>query len=115
MTPKEIKDREVYMLFGGLVNALVDVIEEDVLSSAFCKMQIKFKSKNLLEELKRFENKLFPVGDHGEASTQYMEAGLLMVKFFKIGLLMNELGDIKAQGLQTQLNILFKSYGIEFE
>jgi hypothetical protein len=36
-----------------------------------------------------------------------------MKEFFKIGLKLQELDSIKAEGFDTQLNILLKTYGIE--
>lgn len=107
-------EKEIFLTYAGLTNALVDTIEADVLNSAFCKQQVKFKSKNLLEELKKVETKLFPQGeDFGEASSQYIDAGSLMLKLFRIGIKMNELTDIQQQALNTQLNILMRNYGID--
>lgn len=107
-------EKEIFLTYAGLTNALVDTIEEDVLKSAFCKQQVKFKSKNLLEELKKVEIKLFPQGeDFGEASSQYIDAGSLMLKLFRIGIKMNDLTEIQQQALNTQLNILLRSYGID--
>lgn len=107
-------EKEVFLTFAGLTNALIDTIELDVIKSSFCKQQIKFKSKNLMEELKKVEDKLFPMNeDFGEASTQYIDAGSLMLKLYRVGLKMTELTEVQQQGLSTQLNILMKNYGIE--
>lgn len=36
-----------------------------------------------------------------------------MLKFFKLGIKMSEMDEIKHQGLNTQLNLLLKSYGVD--
>lgn len=107
-------EKEIFLTFAGLTNALVDTIETDVISSSFCRHNLKFKAKNMLDELKKVEERLFPEGeDFGEASSQYIDAGGLMLKLFKIGIKMNDLTEIKQHGLTTQLNILLRNYGIE--
>lgn len=107
-------EKETFLTFAGLTNALVDTIELDVIKASFCKQNIKFLTKNLLKELQKVEEKLFPNGeDFGDASTQYIDAGGLMLKLFRIGIKMNELNEIQQQGLSTQLNILMKNYGID--
>jgi hypothetical protein len=111
---KNLNDKTM-VTYVGLINALIDIMENDFSKSVFNKQQIKFKTQNLLSEFKKIEDKLFPPGDHGEASTQYIDAGTIMLKFFKLGMEMTELDNHKQEGLNTQLNILFKNYGIKFE
>jgi len=107
-------EKEVFLTFAGLTNALIDTIELDVIKSSFCKHNLKFKAKNMLDELKKVEERLFPQGeDFGEASSQYIDSGSLMLKLFRIGIKMNDLTETQQQGLSTQLNILMKNYGIE--
>lgn len=105
-------DDKTMVTYVGLINALIDVIENDFSKSIFNKQSIKFKTNNLLAEFKKIESDLFPPGDHGEASTQYIDAGTIMLKFFKIGLEMASMDQVKSEGLQTQINILLKNYGI---
>lgn len=108
-------DDKTMVTYVGLINALIDVMENDFSKSIFNKQQLKFKTNNLLQEFKKIEEQLFPPGDHGEASTQYIDAGTIMLKFFKLGLEMSNMDDIKHHGLNTQLNILLKNYGINID
>lgn len=108
-------DDKTMVTYVGLINALIDVMENDFSKSIFNKQQLKFKTNNLLQEFKKIEEQLFPPGDHGEASTQYIDAGTIMLKFFKLGLEMSNMDDIKHQVLNTQLNILLKNYGINID
>lgn len=108
-------DDKTMVTYVGLINALIDVMENDFSKSIFNKQQLKFKTNNLLQEFKKIEEQLFPPGDHGEASTQYIDAGTIMLKFFKLGMEMSNMDDIKHQGLNTQLNILLKNYGINID
>lgn len=108
-------DDKTMVTYVGLINALIDVMENDFSKSVFNKQQLKFKTNNLLQEFKKIEDQLFPPGDHGQASSQYIDAGTIMLKFFKLGLQMSEMDDVKHQGLNTQLNILLKNYGINID
>lgn len=51
----------------------------------------------------------------GEVTDQYLDAGRLMITFFKLGIEMADMDPIRAEGLSTQLNILFKNYGINLD
>lgn len=108
-------DDKTMVTYVGLINALIDVMENDFSKSVFNKQQLKFKTNNLLQEFKKIEDQLFPPGDHGQASSQYIDAGTIMLKFFKLGLQMSEMDDVKHQGLNTQLNIILKNYGINID
>lgn len=49
--------------------------------------------------------------DHAVA--QHSDAAQLMINFFEVGVQMTEMDRVRAEGLQTQMTILLKSYGIE--
>lgn len=108
-------DDKTMITYVGLINALIDVMENDFSKSIFNKQQLKFKTNNLLQEFKKIEEQLFPPGDHGEASTQYIDAGTIMLKFFKLGIILSEMDKVKQDGLTTQMNILLKNYGVNVD
>lgn len=108
-------DDKTMITYVGLINALIDVMENDFSKSIFNKQQLKFKTNNLLQEFKKIEEQLFPPGDHGEASTQYIDAGTIMLKFFKLGIILSEMEKVKQDGLTTQMNILLKNYGVNID
>jgi hypothetical protein len=42
-------------------------------------------------------------------------AGDVMLKFFKLGMIMADMDEVRHEGLNTQLNILLKSYGLDID
>jgi hypothetical protein len=73
------------------------------------------KSKSVLDELLKVEADMYKGDPSGEVTDQYLDAGNLMMTFFKLGIEMADMDTIRAEGLNTQLNILFKNYGINLE
>lgn len=51
--------------------------------------------------------------DWDHAVAQHADAAQLMINFFEVGVQMTEMDRVRAEGLQTQMTILLKSYGIE--
>jgi hypothetical protein len=112
---KKLTERETFVIYAGLTNALVDHIENDFVQSIYNKQSLKFKSKNLLNELLALTDKIYAKGAEEEVVDQHVMAGDLMLKFFKLGLKMADMDDVKHEGLNTQLNILLKSYGLDID
>lgn len=112
---KKLTEKETFVIYAGLTNALVDHIENDFRQSIYNKQSLKFKSQNLLNELIGITDKLYAKGSHGEAVDQHVMAGDIMLKFFKLGLKMADMDEIRHEGLNTQLNILLKSYGLAID
>lgn len=108
-------DDKTMIVYVGLINALIDVMDNDFSKSVFNKQALKNKTNGLLQEFKKIEDLIFPPGDHGEASTQYIDAGTIMLKFFQLGIEITSLDKAKQEGLNTQLKILFKNYGLKFD
>jgi hypothetical protein len=73
------------------------------------------KSKSVLEELLKVEADMYKGDPSGEMTDQYLDAGQLMITFFKLGIEMADMDQVKSEGLNTQLNILFKNYGINLD
>jgi hypothetical protein len=109
---KKLTEKETFVIYAGLTNALIDHIENDFYQSIYNKQSLKFKSKNLLNELLALTDKIYANCTEEEVVDQHVMAGDLMLKFFKLGLKMTDMDDIKHEGLNTQLNILLKSYGL---
>lgn len=112
---KKLTERETFVIYAGLTNALVDHIENDFRKSIYNKQSLKFKSQNLLTELISITDKLYADGADEEVVDQHVMAGDVMLKFFKLGMLMADMDNIKHEGLNTQLNILLKSYGLDID
>lgn len=112
---KKLTERETFVIYAGLTNALVDHIENDFRKSIYNKQSLKFKSQNLLDELVGITDKLYKEGADSEVVDQHIMAGDVMLKFFKLGLKMADMDDIRHEGLNTQLNILLKSYGLDID
>jgi hypothetical protein len=112
---KKLTDKETFVIYAGLTNALVDHIENDFRQSIYNKQSLKFKSQNLLKELVTITDKLYEKGSYGDAVDQHVMAGDVMLKFFKLGMIMADMDDVRHEGLNTQLNILLKSYGLDID
>jgi hypothetical protein len=112
---KKLTEKETFVIYAGLTNALIDHIENDFYQSIYNKQSLKFKSKNLLNELLALTDKIYANCAEEEVVDQHVMAGDLMLKFFKLGLKMTDMDDIKHEGLNTQLNILLKSYGLDID
>lgn len=112
---KKLTERETFVIYAGLTNALVDHIENDFRKSIYNKQSLKFKSQNLLDELLGITDKLYREGADSEVVDQHIMAGDVMLKFFKLGLKMADMDEIRHEGLNTQLNILLKSYGLDID
>jgi hypothetical protein len=76
------------------------------------------QSKALLRELEKAMVVLFPKDlqdqrDAGDVIDTFINATDAMESFFVLGMAMDELDVVKKQGLNTQINILLQSYGID--
>jgi hypothetical protein len=112
---KKLTDKETFVIYAGLTNALVDHIDNDFRQSIYNKQSLKFKSQNLLTELLAITDKLYAKGSYGDAVDQHVMAGDVMLKFFKLGMTMADMDEVRHEGLNTQLNILLKSYGLDID
>ena len=112
---KKLTEKQTIIIYSGLVNALIDHIEADFRPSIFNRHSLKMKSKSVLEELLKVEADMYKGDPSGEMTDQYLDAGQLMITFFKLGIEMADMDQVKSEGLNTQLNILFKNYGINLD
>jgi hypothetical protein len=112
---KKLTEKETIVIYAGLINALIDHIDADFRPSIFNRQSLKMKSKSVLDELLKIEGDMYKGDPSGEVTDQYLDAGNLMMTFFKLGIEMADMDPIRSEGLNTQLNILFKNYGINLE
>ena len=112
---KKLTEKQTIVIYAGLINALIDHIDADFRPSIFNRQSLKMKSKSVLEELLKVEADMYKGDPSSEVTDQYLDAGNLMMTFFKLGIEMADMDTIRAEGLNTQLNILFKNYGINLE
>lgn len=111
----KLTEKQTIIIYAGLLNALIDHIEADFRPSIFNRQSLKMKSKSTLEELLKIEAEMYKGDPNGDVTDQYLDAGRLMITFFKLGIEMADMDPIRAEGLNTQLNILFKNYGINLD
>ena len=109
----KLSEKETIIIYAGLTNALIDHIDNDFRRTVFNRQSLKYNSKAVLKELEDITNKLYSKQASPEAVDQHIEAGDIMLKFFKLGIKMSEMDEVRHEGLNTQLNILLKSYGVE--
>ena len=112
---KKLTEKQTIIIYAGLINALIDHIEADFRPSIFNRQSLKMKSKSVHDELLKVEANMYKGDPGGEVTDQYLDAGNLMMTFFKLGIEMADMDAIRSEGLNTQLNILFKNYGINLE
>jgi hypothetical protein len=111
----KLTERETIVIYMGLLNALIDHIESDFRPSIFNQQALKSKSNGLLQDLLKLEERLYKGNPTGEVSDQYFQAGKLMLQFFRIGMEMELMDTTRAEGLNTQLVILMKNYGLNID
>jgi hypothetical protein len=111
----KLTERETIVIYCGLLNALIDHIENDFRPSVFNRQSLKAKSNSVMDELLKIEQQLYKGDPSGEVSDQYFQAGKLMLQFFKIGMEMELMDRTRAEGLNTQLVILMKNYGLNLD
>jgi hypothetical protein len=111
---RQLNEDENIMIYLGLISALIDHIELDLYKSKFRDSFLRYKLKDIQNELIKKEKLVFTRDNsHSDAvQKQYMDAGTIMLRFFLIGLQMSNLEEIRAQGFNTQLELLLHSYGI---
>jgi hypothetical protein len=77
---------------------------------------VKSITNQQLKELEKVVEILLPRGDYTEqgmkVTEQFIEAAEAMLFFYKIGVQMSRIDDTKRETLNTQMNILLKSYEI---
>ena len=112
------------IVYHALCGMMTNFLEEAVLpDKSLVKQRIKLLTKQLYDELQKpvddFLVKLKKDGYEGavyegqDMTELFQIATIAMEHYFKLSLQIEDMDDIKKQGLTTQLNIFLKSYGLE--
>lgn len=112
------------IVYYALCGMVTNFLEENVLpDKSLMKQRIKLLTKQLHQELQRPVDDFFSkikkdghedgVYDGQDMTELFQIATTAMEHYFRLSLQIEDLDDIKKQGLTTQLNILLKSYDLE--
>lgn len=112
-------EKENTLMFLALLQATYEMADDiDFKAKPFDKPIIKERTWDLTRTLNKQISKILPMEDctkpdWDNAVEQHIDAADRMKEFFKIGLKLQELDELKVKGFDTQLNILLKTYGID--
>ena len=113
MTPTEQQNALMYL---SLMQVIYEMSEDaDFSARPFNKPIVKQRIFDLTHSLNKEIKKIFAgetTDSWSRAVDQHTDASQRMIEFFRIGLEITKLDEIKIQGFDTQLNLLIKSYGI---
>jgi hypothetical protein len=108
------------LVYIALTGMMTNFIEENVIpDKSMNKQKIKLLTSQLHAELLKVVDNFFlrikndDDYDKLEITEQFHIATIAMEHFFRLSLQIEDLDDMKKQGLVTQLNILLVSYGLE--
>lgn len=108
------------LVYIALTGMMTNFIEEHVIpDKSMNKQKIKLLTSQLHTELLKVVDNFFlrikndDDYDKLEITEQFHIATIAMEHFFRLSLQIEDLDDMKKQGLVTQLNILLVSYGLE--
>lgn len=98
---------------------LRDFIEENVEGAKFNYQTTKMLTKNLSKELEKSINIIFDVNGFSEEDKtdmlgSFINATFQMDKFFKIGLLMQDMSEEDQKSFSSDIEQIIKKYGIEY-
>ena len=115
---KSKTDKIKLLTYFALCQNMINFIDGEWQGHPANKQAVKMQSKALLRELEKAMVVLFPKNladdrDAGDVIDTFMNATDAMESFFVLGMAMDELDVVKKQGLNTQINILLQSYGID--
>lgn len=112
-------EKEKALTFLALMQATYELATDiDFEAKLFNKPIVKERVWDLTRTINKQIDRVLPLSDctkedWDRAAEQHVEAAERMLEFFKVGLKIQELDEVKAQGFDTQLNILLKTYGID--
>ena len=112
------------IMYHALCGMMTNFLDEEVLpDKSLVKQKIKLLTNQLYQELQKpvdeFLSKLKEEGYEdgiyeGQDMTELFQvATTAMEHYFRLSLQIEDMDDVKKQGLTTQLNILLKSYDLE--
>ena len=115
---KTTKDKIRLLTFFALCQNMLDFIDGSWHGHPANKQAVKMVTKQMVRELEKTMNVLFPNNknddpDLPDALDTFQNACTAMEAFFMLGMEMDQMDQLKKDSLNTQINILLKSYGID--
>lgn len=115
---KASKDKIRLLTFFALCQNMLDFIDGSWHGHPANKQAVKMVTKQMIRELEKTMAVLFPQNRNDDpelpdALDTFQNACTAMESFFMLGMNIDSMDQIKKDSLNTQLNILLKSYGID--
>jgi hypothetical protein len=115
---KTTKDKIRLLTFFALCQNMLDFIDGSWHGHPANRQAVKMVTKQMIRELEKTMAVLFPQNRNDDpelpdALDTFQNACTAMESFFILGMNIDTLDQIKKDSLNTQLNILLKSYGID--
>lgn len=115
---KTTKDKIRLLTFFALCQNMLDFIDGSWHGHPANKQAVKMVTKQMIRELEKTMAVLFPQNRNDDpelpdALDTFQNACTAMEAFFMLGMSIDEMDKVKKDSLNTQLNILLKSYGID--
>lgn len=112
------KDKIRLLTFFALCQNMLDFIDGSWHGHPANKQAVKMVTKQMIRELEKTMAVLFPHDRNDDpelpdALDTFQNACTAMESFFMLGMNIDALDQVKKDSLNTQLNILLKSYGID--
>jgi hypothetical protein len=115
---KTTKDKIRLLTFFALCQNMLDFIDGSWHGHPANKQAVKMVTKQMIRELEKTMAVLFPQDRNDDpelpdALDTFQNACTAMEAFFMLGMEMDQMDQTKKDSLNTQINILLKSYGID--
>lgn len=115
---KTTKDKIRLLTFFALCQNMLDFIDGSWHGHPANKQAVKMVTKQMVRELEKTMAILFPPNRNDDpelpdALDTFQNACTAMESFFMLGMAMDQMDQTKKDSLNTQINILLKSYGID--
>lgn len=115
---KTTKDKIRLLTFFALCQNMLDFIDGSWHGHPANKQAVKMVTKQMVRELEKTMAVLFPPNRNDDpelpdALDTFQNACTAMESFFMLGMEMDVMDQTKKDSLNTQINILLKSYGID--
>lgn len=115
---KASKDKIRLLTFFALCQNMLDFIDGSWNGHPANKQAVKMITKQMIRELEKTMAVLFPHNRNDDpelpdALDTFQNACTAMESFFMLGMEMDVMDQTKKDSLNTQINILLKSYGID--
>lgn len=112
------KDKIRLLTFFALCQNMLDFIDGSWHGHPANKQAVKMVTKQMVRELEKTMAVLFPQNRNDDpelpdALDTFQNACTAMESFFILGMNMDQMEQVKKDSLNTQINILLKSYGID--